>query len=198
MNEPTNPLSLSYKHPVGRKLAVGRVLAVGRIPAVGRKRIGFIDDGKLHIVLDTNIVINALIAKRKGGSATQKEKDCLTIIEVWEKDVFALGIQGILFAEYQSVGEKRAREGKISSSEYGRLISLIEKRGYAFRVMVTKQHLPSNSYKDDHLFDGLAGDYLISEDEGVLKQQIKNPYRNYKKISNAANFTTDLKELGLI
>ena len=173
----------SYRNPVGRRPATGRKLAIGRKPAVGRVPIGFLADGKIHVVLDTNIVVNALKHEEN-----QTQKDCKYIIKLWKDGRFELGINGLLFEEYRLTGEALAKKGIIKVPLFNDLIRLIGEKAFSHRVRVEKQHV-SKSYKDDHLFDGICADFLVSEDrKDVVCNKVMSAQAGYKNIVTASEF----------
>ncbi len=185
-----------YKYPVGRQPAVGRVPSTGRVPAIGRVRIGWPDDGKVRVVLDTNIIICALEGLKKSVSLNNKEHACIEIINRWKLGQFNIGMNGYLYAEYQKTGSRLVMERHILSTHFGELIKLIGDKAISnFRVLVTKQHVSLN-YNDDHLFDGLNGDYLVSEDKkDVVCEKVIMRQANFRKLVTAEEFINALNSI---
>lgn len=144
-----------------RQLAIGRLPAAGRKLALGRKPVGFINDGKIHIVIDTNIVIYALEALFKKSNATQIEKDSLEIIHLIERDIVVTGINAKLFAEYRKVAERIVVEFRATSQDLNYIMNLIENKSVVVRMLVDPLRVSPHK-NDDILFDGLGTTYLIS------------------------------------
>lgn len=179
-----------YKNPVFRKPALNRQpITQPRKPITQpRKPVGFIDDGKLRVVLDTNIFINAVKKEEN-----QVQRNCMEVIELWKTDQFALGMQYILFEEYQKTGVALAQKGLIHNDIFNELMNLVREKGFFHRVLVTKQH-HAGSYKDDHLFDGLSADYLVSEDKkDVVSPKVISAQASYRNIVTAEEFLENIR-----
>lgn len=171
-----------------RKLARNRMIAVGRKPAMGRQIIGFINDNKIHVVLDTNVPINAIWALSKGMAATQTEKDCLTILNTINKKKIIIAINGKLYKEYQNKANEHLKTGKIKPEDVNFILKVLTDNHVAIRLLVDPQKV-SRDIDDDILFDGLTADYLISDNlKGVKPERLlpgrKTPYANTLSPSN--------------
>ncbi|MEK9156896.1 MAG: PIN domain-containing protein [Patescibacteria group bacterium] len=190
---PPSPIPDIYKNPVQRRPAGPRPPAGPRKPiTIPRKPSGFIADGKLHVVLDTTIIIGAL-PTQNGIQEPGSGAACKKVIEVWRNGGFSLGLNALLMDEYRRVGERIITEGKLVSQPFNSLMEVLQKDAYCFRMVATKQHI-APTYKDDHLFDGIQAEYLVSDDKGVIKAALQ---KNYKKILSSTDFVTELIRLGI-
>jgi hypothetical protein len=180
-----------------RQLAIGRVPAVGRKLAIGRKPIGFVSDGKVHAVLDTNIIIYALEALFKNSTASQIEKDSLEIICLVEKDILVIGINAKLFAEYRKVAERIASESRTTSQDLGYIINLIEKKAVSVRMLVDPQRVSPHK-NDDILFDGLSTSYLVSNNLSDVDPSKLLRSSSYQATFTPSNFLKELRSKKII
>lgn len=182
-----------YKYPVGRKIANGRIPAEGRKPASGRILIGWPDDSKVRVVLDTNIIIYALEGFKKGASANDVEKSCCEIITQWYDGKFNIGLNCYLYAEYKSTCLKLLKAGKIQHTQLNRLLRAVDEKAIKnFRLLVNKQHI-ARRHNDDHLFDGLSGNYLVSEDKNdVVCDMVINRQSSFAKVVTSTEFLKSL------
>ncbi len=181
-----------------RKITEARIPAIGRKLAVGRKRMGFIDDGKVHAVLDTNVVIYALEGLYK-ESHDPIELDSLEIIRLVERGVMAIAYNSALIAEYHKVGQKIILENRGDSTDLTYLINLLtnEPNAYPVRMLVDPQRVSPHP-KDDILFDGLASSYLISNNlKHVDPAKLVKP-SSYLQTLNPTDFLTKIKIDGII
>lgn len=144
--------------------------AIGRVPAVGRRPIGFVKDGKIHAVLDTTVPINAIWALRKGEIASQTEKDSLAIIEAVKNGKVMVAINGELYSEYQDKAQQHMTKGKIRPEDVAYVINILNSNHVSVRVRVDPQRV-SRDPDDDMLFDGLAADYLVSDNLKDVKPE---------------------------
>lgn len=165
-----------------RKLANNRSLAIGRKPATGRQQIGFTNDGKIHVVLDTNVPINAIWALSKGNMATQTEKDCLVIINLIFDYKVTIGIDARLFKEYNDKAGQHLTKGLIKPEDVNYVLKIVGSNPKAFRMLVDPPKA-SPDPDDDILFDGLSADFLISDNLKDVKPErllkgIRTPYAN--------------------
>jgi predicted nucleic acid-binding protein len=157
---------------MSRKPAKGRVPATGRVPAIGRKPIGFVEDGKVHAVLDTNVPINAIWALSKGDAAPQTEKDSLAIIEAVKNGRITIALNGELYREYQDKAKQHLATGEIRPGDVAYVINILndDNNHVSVRVRVEPQRF-SRDPDDDMLFDGLAADYLVSDNLKDVKPE---------------------------
>lgn len=148
-------------------------------------------------MLDANIVIGAL-PTQNGIQLSRDEVSCKKIIEVWKGGGFELGINAMLMDEYRRVGERMITERKLVSKPFNELMEIIQKNAYCFQMVVTKRHI-ARSYKDDHLFDGMQAEYLVSDDDGVTRQKIGSvQQKNYQRILGSTEFVAELVRLNLV
>jgi len=153
-----------------------RLPAMERLPALKRKPLTMPrkviptppNDNKPRVVLDTGIILSALIAsKRKFINSAPYQ-----IIEAFKIDMFHLMINADLLKEYERVLDHKAKEGIIDSLYIGPLIKIIRDKGYFDRMFVDKP-VQTNSGADNLLFDSsgmLGANYLVTKDMGDLKK----------------------------
>lgn len=182
-----------------RQLAGQRQIAIGRQPIpFPRRVVGFINDGKPHIIIDTNVFIDALEAKRKGNQSNEREKACLQILETWEKGLIVVGINHYLYSEYTNVSNRLVKEGRLSGADVSKYLGLAEK-STPHRVLVD-QISYSPHKKDDILFDGLLNaNYLISSNwKDVSPDRLTRQISTHMKIMKPEEFLTELKNLSIV
>src|SRR3989344_8979921 len=119
-----------------------RLPATERLPALKRKSLTVPrkaiptppNDNKARVVLDTGIVLSALIAsKRKFIDSAPYQ-----IIEALKIDMFHLIINADLLKEYDRVLQHKAKEGIIDSLHIGPLIKMVTDKCYINRMFVDK------------------------------------------------------------
>ena len=180
-----------------RRLSLSRQLSIERKPAIGRKTIGFINDGKIHAVLDTNVIIYALEALFKKSAASQTEKDSLEIVLLLEKRVLVIGLNSGLFEEYRKVAARMLAEQRIASHDLIYILNLVEQNSVGVRRFVDPQRVSPHK-NDDVLFDGLATTYLVSNNLNDVKPSKLYQPSSYHSTLSPYAFLNDLRNKKLI
>lgn len=158
-----------------RQIAHNRLPAIGRLPAINRKAIpNPPNDGKLIAILDTNVVVDGLIARHEGRSADV----CYKILEKLESNHFHLAMNSYLLEEYSRVlGGKATVKTKVNTTDVSELINYVTSYGYFGRLLVDKDDI-SRDRDDNILFDGsqmLSANYLVTSDWNDLNPaKLKN------------------------
>lgn len=161
--------------------ANNRLPAINRRPVIiPRKVLGFQNDGKLHVVLDTNIIIYGLKAKSKEIGADSREKNCLKILKAWEEGRISVGFNHLLFKEYSKISEPGISE----------ILKLAEKSPF-LRMLVDPPDA-SKDKNDNHLFNGLSADYLVSENWKDIRPDKLKIFPPYKSIMKPEDFISVL------
>jgi hypothetical protein len=155
---------------MSRVPARGRERASGRVPSVGRKPLGFVIDGKIHAVLDSNVIIYAAWGQSNQGASypiekqhlEDIEKQCVEILGRLERGEFVIAVNGYLMDEYRKkLSEHLAKNGGLTSESVNWVMGIVSKDVVGVRVHVDPRKF-SRDADDDMLFDGLAADYLVS------------------------------------
>ena len=139
---------------------------------------------KLKIVIDTNLLISAIITAQ-----TNPDK----VIQIWKKDIFILLVSQQLMSELEDViSKKKFLNYHAVFKERGEeLIASLKAAAEAVDPLpVKKLPIHSRDPKDDYLlataFGGKA-DYLVTGDEDLLILS-SNPWLETLKIVSAKQF----------
>ncbi len=183
-----------FKNPILRKIAPGRHIAGPRTSIsmprilVGKERYEAKNIGKLHVTLDTNVVIDALIAMKKIDRANDREKASRQIIKLLEQHKFLVCMNSWLKLEYENIIKKLVSKDEIIESHGVFVMKVIIDDSFFVRMSVAGSHI-SESFHDDHLFDGTIGHYLITSDNGdVNTEKVRSRQKNFNQIISPQEF----------
>lgn len=189
-----------YKNPTPRQIAAPRQIAEPRTPITiprtlsGKERYEPQNIGKLHVTLDTNVVIDALVALKKEGKANDRERASKKIIDYLVESKFLICLNSWLKEEYETITRKLIKEGKIRESDVTFVLKTIIGHSFFLRMAVVGSHI-AQDFNDDHLFDGTLGDYLVTSDkDDVNTPKVVSQQKNFKKILNPQEFVKEFED----
>lgn len=128
------------------------------------------NDGRARTVLDTGILISALMAKKRG----HPDSASYQIIESYKADKFILLVHANLLTQYdKKLNEIVKESSSINSEDVGVLLNLIRAKEKQFfpRLLVEVPIQTPRGY-DDLLFDGInmSADYIVTLDAKYRKK----------------------------
>ncbi|MBI4035696.1 putative toxin-antitoxin system toxin component, PIN family [Candidatus Daviesbacteria bacterium] len=144
---------------------------------------------KLKVVIDTNLLISAIITARSNPDK---------VIQIWKKDIFILLVSQQLMSELEEViSRKKFLNYHAVFKEKGEeLIASLKAAAEAVDPLpVEKLPIHSRDPKDDYLLSASLGgkaDYLVTGDEDLLVLQT-NPNLGKLQIITIKEFLSKLK-----
>lgn len=153
------------KPAVTRKpLFTNRVITINRVPISTAP-----NNGKFNVILDTNILISALLCKKQG----YKNGASYLIIEELKKDTFNLIQPQDLYEEYQYELNKMINKGILVMLDVQEILALINLKRHCSRSFVNPSVLPVDP-DDRPIFNTVMiydVDYIITTDYRDLKKR---------------------------
>ncbi|HUD44416.1 MAG TPA: PIN domain-containing protein [Patescibacteria group bacterium] len=162
-----------------RQLVINRQPATDRIPAVGRKLITPPSNGKLNVILDTNILYSRLLAEARSHT----DSACYKIIEELRNDAFNL-IQPLhLFEEYKYELYRLCQlyrlipNKRILKYQIDLLLDLTQKKSHYGRTYVLPNIMPSDP-DDAQIFNTTfigSVNFIVTKDaRDLIKKKVPN------------------------
>lgn len=156
-----------------RELSLSRPLAQSRPLAGKRRLIGPSDHNKLWVVLDTGILISALISSKNKHTDGAPYK----IIKLFRQRDFYLITTSAILKEYSDLLNKKINENNVNASEVSSLLNDIISIGYAVRVFVDKP-VRADKGNDDLMFDySHAPDFIVTMDKRLKSEISKSIFK---------------------
>ena len=146
---------------------------------------------KIRVVLDTNVILNALIVKSgRASTPNDEEKACVLILERWKAGEITVGLNTSLKDEYERKLEEWAKKGNITRKDVTDIKAMIQNARYVRSLVDKPEAFKKANQKDDILFDGLSASYLVTTDNGVKPEKMKiNP--PYGEIIKPSKFVAE-------
>lgn len=183
-----------FTNPIPRAVALKRSIAGPRTPIsmprvlVGKERYDPKNIGKLHVTLDTNVVIDALIAMKKVDEANDREEASREVIKLLEENKFLVCMNSWLKQEYETIIKELVSKRQIFESHGALVMQIVLDNSFFVRTSVMGAHI-AKSFSDDHLFDGTTADYLVTSDKNdVNTERVISKQKNFQQIVSPQEF----------
>lgn len=139
----------------------------------------------LKVVLDTDVLIRALMAKKAIDSLNKKIKlnsadpaHCpLLILRRFENSRFALMTNHLIIEEYEKKLQEKTKENLINPSDFSHYLKLIKEKGIIDRILVKPIVIIDFDHNDNRYFRSLNclnANFLITNNKRHFTETIQS------------------------